>query len=66
MKAKLALGSNGQTVLTLIPETDTHTHDFTTLLGVEMGARQHIINCRGFQYMEEQVEFLIQPLPNRD
>lgn len=59
MKAKIEKIVNGvQYMLTLTPE---NTDDEKSLkdMGVALN-RLHIINCRGFQYGEKDVEFLIQ------
>jgi len=45
----------------------TTTQDETDLRDFgEALARAHIINCRGFGYMKEEVEFLIQPYRGTD
>lgn len=62
MKAKL--DGMGQFVLTLIPESGEDREALRDLS--EKTARVHIINCRGIRYLEQDVEFLIQPMPRGD
>lgn len=57
-------GMGSQFVLTVEPEIEAETasvRQFSAAL-----ARAHLINCRGFQYMDSKVEFLVQPVPGRD
>jgi hypothetical protein len=51
-------------MLGLVPETDEEK----TLLKTfgQALARPHMINCRGFNYLEEAVEFYIQSMPLND
>lgn len=63
MKAHIKADGN-QFVLTLEPEIEADSgplRDFGMALG-----RTHIVNCRGFQYMNQKVEFLVQPYPSND
>lgn len=63
MKAKITR-TDSQFIVSLEPETDAEKaqiREFGLVL-----TRSHMINCRGFAYMQEAVEFLVQPMPRGD
>ena len=63
MKA-LITGHSHSFIVILTPESD---EDKKTL--EEFGkttSRAHMINCRGFEYLSAEVEFLVQPMPSSD
>lgn len=63
MKAELTSSSRGS-ILTLVPETDEEKSRLK-LFGQAL-SRPYTVNCRGFGYLEEGVEFYIQPMPSSD
>ena len=63
MKARLEL-KGGQTIIYLSPEDDDEKS--TLMVLAKETARVHIINCRGFQYLDPEVGFLVQPMPSSD
>lgn len=64
MKASLE-PSGTSWLLTLSPESDDDRLALMTA-GSEMSPRPYMINCRGFRYLEPEVQFLIQPMPRGD
>lgn len=63
MKASLKL-MNKDFILALAPET-SEERMFLEGFGRTL-SRGHLINCRGFKYLSEEVEFLIQNQPRGD
>lgn len=64
MKAEIEQGERHATVK-LTPEGDLDRKAIMEF-AKWMNARGHIINCRGFGYMDPTVEFLVQPTPTGD
>ena len=59
MRAKITVHAGKQFVLTLEPENPAEKKDLIEMS--EALKRANIINCRGFKYLEPEVEFLVQP-----
>jgi hypothetical protein len=64
MKAILSHSGEAQLLLTLRPE-NAEEESAVREFGLRT-SRAHIINCRGFQYMQSEVEFLVQPMSTGD
>lgn len=64
MKAMLTLGGDHQDMLTLTPETVAEGDALKAF--AHTTTRPRMINCRGFAYMQSEVEFLIQAMPRND
>lgn len=65
MKATIKHGGD-QAELTLIPETEDDKQalrNFSTMGGSRW---PKMISCRGFDYMNPEVEFIVQPWPRND
>jgi hypothetical protein len=56
--------SGGSYILTLVPENNDDRNDLRDFGSETM--RAHIINCRGFVYLQPEVEFLVQPYTGDD
>lgn len=63
MRATIDQGTT-QAEITLIPDTPEDAEALKIFAG--MTVRPHMINCRGFDYMNPVVEFLVQPMPRGD
>lgn len=63
MKARVEFTGNRQAIITFSPEGD---EDQQAIKDLAAHASPAMLNCRGFQYLKSEVEFLVQPMPRGD
>jgi hypothetical protein len=66
VKAKIEFPGNRQAIITLSPESEEDQQAIKDLAVHAGPASPAMLNCRGFQYLKPEVEFLVQPMPRGD
>jgi hypothetical protein len=66
MKVKIIPCNGGQMIIQLAPESDEDKAELKAFAGGVKQQSAMMINCRGFEYLKPEVEFLLQPMPRGD